>query len=648
MLCFPSHRPGSAVLLSAAFAAAAAFTFGVPIRAQSDPTALSDSSSSAPSDQPYGYVRVLEGSATLAHHENEQPTPLRMNQPVLVGDLVIVGPGSRLELLLADQNTARLDAESALELVALAASPDRSDRETVLRLHRGNLQLSIADSAMGGQAPNIETPNATIYPSGAGHYRITTDHGDWTEVVARDGAADIATDRGNVQVAAGQDAVIRGTQQSRAAVRSAGGVDRLEQWGASLERQVASADLGGNVDPSLQTQAASLAQYGDWVDYNNAQYWKPSGVDADWSPYWNGDWSYTPSGYSWVSSEPWGYVPYHYGSWEYLPVHGWAWRPGAVFAPAWVYWYWSPSYVGWCPIGYYSGFYNALYPGMGFRFGLYGWAGGLGFRHWNFVGFDHFGHSGWGSFGFHGERMGGRGFERGFVTTDTRRLSPGLLREPGRATAALREAARGRTVADVSRFVARDLRLSADVLGAVRSTRAAAFRGTALSPSTMGGRQTTYRSLASRGTEDRSRASSLNRSPGTERRGGAERLSRAQPGSRSVGSFDQAWRQTATRSVAPVERSRAFEGTPTRQSFARVRQPESSGRFNGYGGSPTPHPPAAHWSSPAPSRGGSNPARSSSGSGSSHGGSAHVSGGGHSSGGSTSHHSSGGSSRHHG
>ena len=32
--------------------------------------------------------------------------------------------------------------------------------------------------------------------------------------------------------------------------------------------------------------------------------------------------------------------------------------PGAEYSPAWVYWNYTPDWVGWCPIGYYATYYR--------------------------------------------------------------------------------------------------------------------------------------------------------------------------------------------------------------------------------------------------------------------------------------------------
>jgi uncharacterized protein DUF6600 len=94
-----------------------------------------------------------------------------------------------------------------------------------------------------------------------------------------------------------------------------------------------------------------LSPYGRWSDVGSyGTCWIPGGVDAGWQPYSNGEWIYTDYGWTWVSDDRWGGDPYHYGTWVFEPPYGWVWVPGTVWAPAWVTWSYSDSYVGWAPI----------------------------------------------------------------------------------------------------------------------------------------------------------------------------------------------------------------------------------------------------------------------------------------------------------
>jgi hypothetical protein len=54
----------------------------------------------------------------------------------------------------------------------------------------------------------------------------------------------------------------------------------------------------------------------------------------------------------WISQDPWGGIPYHYGRWAYDSYYGWVWVPedDLIWAPAWVAWRYGDDYVGWAPL----------------------------------------------------------------------------------------------------------------------------------------------------------------------------------------------------------------------------------------------------------------------------------------------------------
>jgi hypothetical protein len=95
----------------------------------------------------------------------------------------------------------------------------------------------------------------------------------------------------------------------------------------------------------------TLAPYGRWVEVSRyGEVWVPAGVSRGWDPYWDGEWLWTDYGWTWVSSDPWGDIPYHYGTWAWVDPYGWVWVPGTIWAPAWVTWAWTDGYIGWAPV----------------------------------------------------------------------------------------------------------------------------------------------------------------------------------------------------------------------------------------------------------------------------------------------------------
>jgi hypothetical protein len=118
-------------------------------------------------------------------------------------------------------------------------------------------------------------------------------------------------------------------------------------WGgcAATREQITGYGAGYSEDPY-----EDLAPYGSWV--NVASYgsvWCPD-VSSAWEPYTVGYWVYTDDGWFWVSEDPWGSLPYHYGRWAFDTDYGWVWVPGDEWAPAWVAWRYGAGWVGWAPL----------------------------------------------------------------------------------------------------------------------------------------------------------------------------------------------------------------------------------------------------------------------------------------------------------
>ncbi len=93
-----------------------------------------------------------------------------------------------------------------------------------------------------------------------------------------------------------------------------------------------------------------LSLYGNWEFVVGFGYiWRPYHVSVSWAPYYHGRWVFTSYGWTWVSTEPWGWITCHYGHWAHTHRWGWVWLPGYVWGPARVVWYWSDGYVAWRP-----------------------------------------------------------------------------------------------------------------------------------------------------------------------------------------------------------------------------------------------------------------------------------------------------------
>jgi len=409
----------------------------------------------------YGYFRTLDGSATLIQAGTNERIEVRANEPILVGDRVFVSDGSRAEIVLSDRNIVRIGANAELGFRALANSGDTDDPASVLELIRGTIQLVVVQDQLGQSYPSVATPNASVRTQGPGSFLIVVDDDRRTEVVAREGRTEVITESEAAEVRAGESLFVEGNRGQNLEFAAAPSIDGLERWGADLSNY-AQGEYSEYVDPDLRYSASTLSGYGSWVDYGGGRAWRPR-VATGWAPYRNGRWRYTPSGLFWVSYEPWGWTPSHYGYWDRHASYGWLWYPGQRFAAAHVYWYWGANYSGWIPSGYYWRHYGNRYGSQfGFYYGVYGNIGGGGFgayRDWTFLPHGRLGDRRQRFYSVNGQDLGRRRgtLGRGVLFTDSRSLRPDTWRRPNDALAGLRRAGSrdGRALADAQPFVDR-------------------------------------------------------------------------------------------------------------------------------------------------------------------------------------------------
>ncbi len=291
------------------------------------------------------------------------------NLPLLSGDQIYAGRGSRAELQLGRGNYIRLSENTALtiaELTDTASQFEITEGIAIIRLER--LQAAFGRF-------EVDTPNAALVLQQDGVYRINVRGDDDSEVIVRRGAAEVSTLDGSFKVREGHKLLIDTSPTSRLEIALDDSRDDWDQW--SYDRDVAidrtSTSLSPDYVSTYETTyssfygASDLSSYGTWTD--DASYghcWRPR-VDSNWVPYRDGQWLWVPAtGWTWLAQEPWGWAPYHYGRWVYSPALGWLWAPG--FGPRYrnnyhAYYRWRPAlvfffnaptsrghYVGWYPL----------------------------------------------------------------------------------------------------------------------------------------------------------------------------------------------------------------------------------------------------------------------------------------------------------
>jgi FecR protein len=324
-------------------------------------------------------ISVIDGrDVTVQHGDSQKQFAGAVNAPLLPGDFITTGSGTRAEVQLDGFTMLRLSQNVQARIVTSTV------RSHQIQIAAGTVVLSVLHS--GGAATQIDTPSITVSAIKSGDVRISVDADGSTSATARSGSATLETPQQQYDMESGTTYLASGSA-SRPTVTEVKEVafDGFDDFNAQRDKIAYSALDATTDEPHGVAGYDNLNRYGRWVDVSPyGQVWTPNGVGSDWAPYRDGQWTWTAGyGWTWVSSESWGWVPYHYGRWFFQTDVGWCWVPPSSDAsPAW-----QPALVGffgygaggtgdfgWAPLAPGEGYY----PGYGYNTGFIynpGWPG---------------------------------------------------------------------------------------------------------------------------------------------------------------------------------------------------------------------------------------------------------------------------------
>ena len=308
-------------------------------------------------------LSFINGDVSTQRGDNGDWVAATLNTPVSVNDRIATANNARAEV--------QLDAANVLRMSASATAKVANLNRTSIQVQVGQ-GLVMYSTLRGGEATSeIDTPNASIHPDGPGEFRILVNSDAETQVIVRQGSADVSTPQGSTHVDAGQLITVAGTDNPQYKTENAPGRDEWDSWNADRDKRIQNASSWRNTD-RYYTGTEDLDQNGTWTEVPDyGQVWVPS-QGPDWAPYRDGRWVWEPYyGWTWVSYEPWGWAPYHYGRW-FVYDDAWAWWPGPVYGYPGYYPVWAPAYVSF--FGFGGGGWGV---GFGFGFGGYGRYGWL-------------------------------------------------------------------------------------------------------------------------------------------------------------------------------------------------------------------------------------------------------------------------------
>jgi hypothetical protein len=293
---------------------------------------------SAAGDPPSRVARLssIQGGVSFQASGSAEWGVATLNSSITTGDRLVADDGARAEL----------------EIGPLAVRFGSSTDVTVTNLTDGMLQLGVPAGSVRlsvyrmnvGDTVEVDTPNGAVSVLAAGNYLISTNAaGSQTIVSVERGRVDLSgpnlsqiVDGGRaVRLAAGDGGGVQITNVPRP------GPDGFDSWSqyrdGVLNGNASASDAYVNPDiPGVRDLDAN----GRWEnDGSYGPMWYPTSVVVGWIPYRFGHWGWVePWGWVWVSDEPWGFAPFHYGRWAFVR-NRWGWVPGPrlgrpYYAPA--------------------------------------------------------------------------------------------------------------------------------------------------------------------------------------------------------------------------------------------------------------------------------------------------------------------------
>ncbi|HYZ86777.1 MAG TPA: DUF6600 domain-containing protein [Bryobacteraceae bacterium] len=300
------------------------------------PLALADEAS----ERGVARISLIEGEVSVRRGDADEIVAAAINAPLVAGDYLYTGQGSRAELQFDYSNMMRLAANTEVRLAELEF------RRYLIQLAEGNVVYRV----LRDQEAEVEisTPGASIRPVRRGTYRISVLSDGSAEITVRSGEAEIFSPKGSERLTAGHTMYTRLTPDgTEVRVASAIPLDDFDRWNEQRDRDLERSRAYQYISRDIYG-AEDLDAYGNWIyDGPYGWVWSPT-VAAGWAPYRNGRWSWIDYyGWNWVSYDPWGWAPYHFGRWYHRPNRGWCWYPGGFG----VRHYWSPALVAFFGFG---------------------------------------------------------------------------------------------------------------------------------------------------------------------------------------------------------------------------------------------------------------------------------------------------------
>jgi hypothetical protein len=287
-------------------------------------------------------LSYIDGDIEIDKADGHGFTTAYLNMPIAYQQKLWARDGEA-EVEFEDGSSIRLAPDTIVAFTDLSLDSD-GRRTTQVTLQQGTAYF------------DIRHRDADNFVVDFSHERVQSSKSARFRVDAEKGSFELATIKGDVQVASGSGSevvvktgeTIRLDSDDPDRYYLSKGIDAEtydgwdnERAGSHDQAVSAAADSGYN---GMVYGISDLATYGNYFYVPGYGYmWRPNSMGLGWDPFDQGYWiSYPGYGYTFVSSYPWGWAPYRYGSWQFVNGYGWCWHP----ASNWNTWNTAPVYAG--------------------------------------------------------------------------------------------------------------------------------------------------------------------------------------------------------------------------------------------------------------------------------------------------------------
>jgi FecR protein len=271
-------------------------------------------------------ISYVEGQVLLDNGRGYES--VTMNVPVTERNWLQTRSDGWAEIQMEDGSLVRLAPDTVIAFTALGRSTSGGTLTTV-DLDQGEAEFKVLKH--DGNEFQITVKNKTIVLKSPGSFRVTSTNDDPMEVAVRKGEVSVHDPESGEDVAVKKNEtfVLNPADPAQYALDQGTEADELDQWSSQRDDSLRAYAANNRTQSPYQYGTSDLNYYGQYTDdpqYGNV--WQPYGISMDWDPFSNGYWASSSAGGIWVSSYPWGWMPYRYGRWVFINGRGWFWQPG--------------------------------------------------------------------------------------------------------------------------------------------------------------------------------------------------------------------------------------------------------------------------------------------------------------------------------